>query len=101
MIKCSCRCYYSRNWGRLALHYKQQSWSKIKKKYINLCDHQNSTIDIVADTGSPVMKVKGLSLIVSKNLSFWDNPKILSSLTANSSASNRTILVFLTCMQVS
>ena len=26
-----------------------------KKKYINLCDHQNSAIDIVADTGSPVI----------------------------------------------
>ena len=26
-----------------------------KKKYINFRDHQNSTIDIVADTGSPVI----------------------------------------------
>ena len=31
---------------------------KIRKKYINLCDYRNSSIDIVADTGSPVMITK-------------------------------------------
>ena len=31
------------------------NWSKIKMKYINFCDHQNSAIDIVADTGSAVI----------------------------------------------
>ena len=31
---------------------------KIKKKYINLCDHRNSAIDIVAGTTSPVMITK-------------------------------------------
>ena len=36
----------------MALLYQQQNYSKIKKKYINLCDHQNSAI--VADTGSPI-----------------------------------------------
>ena len=55
MIKCSCRCYCSRNRGRLALHNQSQNWSKIKKKYINLRDHQNSAIEIVADTSSPVI----------------------------------------------
>ena len=29
-----------------------------KKKYINLRDHQNIVIDIVADTDSPVIKTK-------------------------------------------
>ena len=49
---------------------------KIKKKYINLCDHWNSAIDIVADTGSPVMITKkGFFSIGSKNLSFRDNQK--------------------------
>ena len=31
---------------------------KIKKKYIHLCDHRNSDIDIVAGTVSPVMITK-------------------------------------------
>ena len=52
MIKGSCICYCSRNRCRMALLYQQQNYSKIKKKYINLCDHQNSAI--VADTGSPI-----------------------------------------------
>ena len=36
-----------------------KNWSKIKKKkYINALDHQNSAIDIVAETGSPVIITK-------------------------------------------
>ena len=31
---------------------------KIKKKYINLCDHRNSAIDIVIDTCLPGMITK-------------------------------------------
>ena len=54
MIKCTCRCYCSRNRGRLASHYHWRNWLKIKKKYINFCDHRNSAIDIVADSSSPV-----------------------------------------------
>ena len=34
---------------------KNKTASKIKKKYKNLRDHQNSAIDIVADTGPPVI----------------------------------------------
>ena len=30
----------------------------MKKKYINLRDNQNSAIDMVADTGSQVIKTK-------------------------------------------
>ena len=30
----------------------------MKQKYLNLCDHQNSAIDIVGDTGSPVFMMK-------------------------------------------
>ena len=41
---------------------------KIKKKYINLCDHRNSAIDIVTDTCSPVMI--GFFSIGSKTFSF-------------------------------
>ena len=31
---------------------------KIKKKYVSLCDHRKSVLDIVADTGSPVKITK-------------------------------------------
>ena len=30
----------------------------MKKKYLNLRDHQNSAIDIVGDIGSPVFMMK-------------------------------------------
>ena len=33
---------------------------KIKKKYINVRDHQNSAMDIVANTGSQVIESKNL-----------------------------------------
>ena len=56
MVKCSCRCYCSRKRSWLAWQYQYQTCSKIKKKkYINLQDNQNSAIDIVAETGSPVI----------------------------------------------
>ena len=73
-----------------------------KKKHINLRDHQNSAIDIAADTVSPVINDKRIFFSIgSKNLSFWDDRKIFSPVTANSSASNIQILVVLSCPQVS
>ena len=37
----------------------------------------------------------------SKNLSFWENSENFSPVTANSSASNWPVLVFLSCPQAS
>ena len=50
-IKCSCRCYCSLSRSRLTSHNK----TKEEEIYINLRDHQDSAIDIVADTGSPLI----------------------------------------------
>ena len=76
---------------------------KIKKKYVNLCDHRNSAKDIVTDTCSPAMITKyGFFSIESKKFSFRDNwKKNIYPVTANFSASNRLILVFLRCPDVS
>ena len=52
MIKCSCRCHCSRNRGRLVRY------------------HQDSAIDIVADTGSPVINDTQIFSIGSKIFPF-------------------------------
>ena len=55
---------------------------------MNLRNHKNSAIEIVADIG--------LLVICSKNIFFWDNwEKNWSPFTANFSPSNKLILVFL------
>ena len=89
----------------VAVHVIEAGWlriinNKTKVKYINLCDHQNRTIDIVADADSPVMNDIRIFSIGCKNLSFSDNQKNFSPFTANSSTSNRPILVFLSYRQV-
>ena len=68
---------------------------KIKKKYVNLCDHRNSAINIVTDTCLPAMITKEVFFSIdSKNFTFWDNWKKNYQATASLSASNRLILVF-------
>ena len=100
MIKCSCRCYCSRNRGRLALHYHWQNWSKIKKKYINLRDPQNSATRSCWHRLTSYERYKDFFQLASRNLSFWDNRKIFFPVTVNSPASTQSILVFLSCQQV-
>ena len=71
-----------------------------KKKYINVCDHQNGAIDIVTDTVSPVINDIRIFSIGSKNLFFWDNrEKKISPVTAN--FPSQLILVFLSYLEVS
>ena len=68
------------------------------------CNNQNSAIDMVADTGSPVVSgIKDFFSIGSKNLSFGDNRKkfFFSPVTVNLSTSNRLTFVFLSYLKMS
>ena len=75
---------------------------KIKKKYIHLCDHRNSAIDIVAGTVSPVMITKyNFFRSALKTFPFDIIEKKFTRLQLIFLLRIDLILIFLSCQEVS